>query len=76
MKDETMIAETIPANGEKACDCCGRFHRKLILVDGHWVGSGCAEHIKLFDKWPSPTAFVWVGYEKQYAKVAKFKGIA
>jgi hypothetical protein len=68
--------ETIPANGEKPCACCGRFHRKLVLVDGFYMGQTCAEHVKLYEKCPDASSIVWRGYEKQHAKVAKFKGAA
>jgi hypothetical protein len=68
--------DTIPANGEKACDCCGRFHRKLVLSEiGTWVGTSCAKDIKNYLWCSDPKSILWIGYEKQHAKVAKMFGM-
>ena len=40
--------QTIDANTDIACACCGRYHRKLYLVDGHWMGRNCADDYKYF----------------------------
>ena len=68
--------DTIPANGEKACACCGRFHRKLILsVTGHFVGQSCAANIKTYvEKSRDVKSVYWVGYEAQHAKVKRMIG--
>jgi hypothetical protein len=66
-----MKNHPIPANGEKPCDCCGRFHRKLYYVDGYWLGTSCAEQYGFYCQTPQVTNIVWRGYEKQYAKVKR-----
>lgn len=70
------MLNTIPASGEKACDCCGRFHRKLVLsVTGHFVGVTCAANIKTFvEKSSDVKSIFWVGYESQHEKVKKMLG--
>ena len=65
-----MSQNTIPANSDKPCACCGRIHRKLYLIDGYWMGKTCAEQYKLYrNGWRNITDIVWKGYEKQYLKV-------
>lgn len=63
--------DTIPAEADKPCDCCGRIHRKLHHTDGLWMGKTCTENYKLFRSWKNVTDLVWRGYEKQYYRVAK-----
>ena len=66
---------TIPAEADKPCDCCGRIHRKLYFTNGLWMGASCTEQYKLFDAWRNVTDIVWKGYEKQYWKVARLYGV-
>ena len=67
-----MIETTIAADCETHCQCCGRKHRKLFLIDGGWVGKSCAEQVKIYRDRPEVTDIVWRGYERQHAKVAAF----
>ncbi len=66
-----MQPQPIPANGEKPCDCCLRFHRKLYLVDGYWMGTTCAEDYKLYMQDSDITGITWRGWEKRHAKVKR-----
>lgn len=66
-----MKTQPIPANDEKSCDCCGRFHRKLFLVDGYWMGNACAEDYTLYMQTPEITNVCWRGWEKKHAKVKR-----
>jgi hypothetical protein len=66
-----MQTHPIPANGEKPCDCCLRFHRKLFLVDGYWMGGTCADHYTFYMRESDITSSYWRGYEKQHAKVKR-----
>jgi len=61
--------QPIPANDEKNCDCCGRFHRKLFFMDGYWMGNTCADDYTIYMRFPKITDVVWRGWEKKYAKV-------
>ena len=77
IRNETMkVLNTIPANGEKACGCCGRFHRKLVLsVTGHFVGTTCAKNIKTYmEKSSDIKSIFWIGYETQHSQVKKMLG--
>lgn len=65
---------TIPANSESICHCCGRNHRKLHLVNGYWLGGTCAESYKLYQIDSRITSLYWRGYEKKHAQVAKMVG--
>jgi len=67
-----MKETTIAADSQTQCQCCGRVHRKLFLVDGGWVGKACAEQIKLYRDRPMVTDIAWRGYERQHAKCAAF----
>jgi hypothetical protein len=70
-KETHMKVQPIPANGEKACDCCGRFHRKLYFLDGYWMGQTCAEDYTLYKRNADITSLYWRGYEKKHAKVRR-----
>lgn len=67
----TMKQQTIPANGDKACSCCQRFHRKLANLGGYWLGASCAEQYTFYCRDKDITSSLWRGYEKQYAKVKR-----
>lgn len=62
---------TIPANSDVPCACCGRIHRKLTLIDGHWLGSNCYENYRLYKNTPNVNAIVWIGYEKKFYEVQR-----
>lgn len=64
-------SETIEANSEIPCGCCGRLHRKLKKVDGWWMGSTCAEQYGLYLINKDIKSLYWRGYESQYNKIAK-----
>jgi len=66
-----MHNQPIPANGDKPCDCCKRFHRKLYLLDGYWMGDTCAEQYSFYQRDSKLTSLYWRGYEKQHAKVKR-----
>jgi hypothetical protein len=59
----------MPANGDMPCACCRRFHRKLFIVDGYWMGSTCVDHYTFYMRNNNITSVYWRGYEKQHAKV-------
>jgi len=66
------MKNTILANSEDKCHCCGRVHRKLFWVDGHWLGRNCAEDYRIYKYTNSDaTSIFWVGYEKKHAQVKK-----
>lgn len=68
-----MMVETIPANGEKACACCGRFHRKLVLsVTGHWCGQTCSENVKHYVG--NPNSVYFVGRDSLKARIKAMIG--
>jgi hypothetical protein len=66
-----MKVQPIPANGDKACQCCRRLHRKLFYVDGYWLGGTCAEDYTLYRQHADVTSLAWRGYEKKHAKVRR-----
>lgn len=66
-----QLQNTIPAETDKPCSCCGRNHRKLFLVDGHWLGRNCAEDYKIYRRNSDVKSPYWKGYERKYTKVAK-----
>jgi hypothetical protein len=53
----------------RACDCCGRHHRKLFSYSGAWLGKTCLQSMKLYRMVSSPTNIAWIGWERQYARV-------
>ena len=66
---------TIPAEAERPCDCCGRIHRKLYSVNNMWMGSTCKEqYTRYWDGDRNPKSLYWNGYQKQYQKVARMFG--
>lgn len=64
---------TIPAEAERQCDCCGRIHRKLICIDGFWMGQTCAGDYKLYlrNDGKDINSILWKGHEKVFLKVEK-----
>lgn len=73
-KLEMKQTETLPAESDQPCACCGRYHRKMKKIDGLWMGSTCAEHYEHY-KWDKNiNSLYWHGYESQYRKVAKMFG--
>lgn len=66
-----MKTNVIPANDEKPCDCCGRLHRKLYLLDGYWLGNTCADHYTFYMRDTNIASLYWRGYERQHAKVKR-----
>lgn len=65
------LLNTIPANPETPCHCCGRVHRKLFNVDGYLLGQNCADDYKLYQKNNDVTSIYWRGWERKHAKVAQ-----
>lgn len=61
----TVIEET----ADRQCDCCGRNHRKLYIVDGYAMGTSCAKHYDIYKKWGEKDANIWRGWEKQLSNV-------
>lgn len=66
-----MKHHTIPANGDKPCDCCLRFHRKLYFVDGYWMGETCVDDYTFYRRDANITSLYWKGWEKKHAKVKR-----
>lgn len=65
---------TQPADTDTPCDCCGRYHRKIKLVDGLWMGKTCEEQYKLYLVNRDITSYFWKGYEKQFKKIERMMG--
>ena len=65
----TMKNQTMDANTDTPCACCGRTHRKLFLTDYGWLGKTCREHVSFYMRDRNPKSLLWVGYEKQFNKV-------
>lgn len=65
--------ETLPAEAEKPCSCCGRLHRKLYHIDGYWMGKTCSEQYKIYSRRDGKdiNSPLWKGYEKQFANVQR-----
>jgi len=75
--------QAIPAEAGKPCDCCGRMHRKLMLVTGFWMGKTCAEFFQNYQAqaysrqqaasgntaYAANIANYWLGREKQLARI-------
>lgn len=61
--------QTLPADTDKPCNCCGRTHRKLYLYQGYWMGQTCLADYELYLNWRDRNAIVWQGWEKRYEKV-------
>ena len=72
----TMKNAPLAADSETQCECCGRTHRKLFLVDGHRVGATCGKTITLFKLYPNRNSFIWNGCESQYNKALALLGAA
>lgn len=49
--------QTLPADTDKPCNCCGRTHRKLYLYQGYWMGKSCIEQYAFYTSWP--TNIIW-----------------
>lgn len=66
--------ETIPAEADQRCDCCGRYHRKLYYMNGFWLGNNCLADYRhyLIDK--DAKSLYWHGYEANYRKVMIMTG--
>jgi hypothetical protein len=69
----TNTNETLPAEAEKPCNCCGRLHRKLYNIDGFWMGKSCAASYKIYQRSDAKeiTSIFWKGYEKQYNNIQR-----
>lgn len=69
----TNTNETLPAEAEKPCNCCGRLHRKLYNIDGYWMGKTCSEQYKIYRRsdGKNVNSMIWKGYEKQFANVQR-----
>jgi len=65
------LTDTIPANPESRCHCCGKVNRKLHLIDGFWLGQNCLEDYEWYSHSPSITNAYWSGWEKRHANVEK-----
>lgn len=59
--------QTLPADTDKPCNCCGRTHRKLYLYQGYWMGKTCIEHYSFFTSWPTAPCFT---QDEYFIKVA------
>ena len=71
-----MKQTVIEANSDVACACCGRYHRKLRLVNGYWLGSTCQESYEIF-RWNKDRASIqWKGYEKKFDQLARMVAVA
>ena len=68
--------ETIPAEAERPCDCCGRVHRKLYHYKGFWMGETCKQNYQRFENDRDPKSLYWRGYERIYRRVARMFGAA
>ena len=80
--------ETIPAEAGKPCDCCRREHRKLVVVDGYWMGKTCAEMYQTYKSqafyrqmaaqgvecYAANLRNYWHGREKQLAHIQLLAG--
>lgn len=65
-------ANTIPAESGRACDCCGRTHRTLILcAGGFWLGKQCAADLERFRLDSNIKSLAWRGYEPKHAQLEK-----
>lgn len=67
----SMKQNTLPAQSDQPCDCCRRFHRKLYLLDGYWLGKNCANSYTIYLRHSHPDSVVWRGYEKKHAQIKK-----
>lgn len=70
----TAKTQTLPADSDQPCACCGRHHRKLTLIDGLWLGGDCAENYQMFLHNKDIKSPFWRGYEKKYYQVARMIG--
>ena len=69
---KTYKTETIPADSDKSCDCCGRHHRKMTKVDGiYWMVQNCEEQYYLYQRNKDIKSLTWKGWERQYQKIKK-----
>lgn len=74
-----MLAPTLPAEAAKPCDCCKRIHRKLVLVNGFWLGQSCADDYRRYLNTPAyytpvQQAAIWHGYETKLSKIKRMIG--
>lgn len=65
---------TKEANSETPCSCCGRFHRKLTLCRGFWLGSTCLNGYKHYLGDKNPKSAYWHGYSVQFNRVSRMVG--
>lgn len=69
----------LPAEAEKQCDACKRFHRKVYKVGGYWVGGTCKEHYEQYmaravGMCADPEFFIWLYGQKVYDKIKRMRG--
>jgi hypothetical protein len=65
----SKLLNTMEADCETSCHCCGRVHRKLFLVDGYWMGRNCKQDYEMYKNFPKRNSIAWRGYEKNFDKV-------
>lgn len=66
-----MRSQSVMGPSDKACDCCGRIHRKLYPVFSHTfsVGKTCLQHAWQYTSNRNKDALVWRGRGKTFDKV-------
>lgn len=63
------LTQTLPANTDKPCACCGRIHRKLFLTEHGWMGTNCREDYGIYKKYNGKNPIFREVYAKQFAKI-------
>jgi hypothetical protein len=75
------LMDTIPADTDRPCDCCGRTHRKLKLINGYWLGATCADAVAFYHRSAQSAQFtadpeatmgsLWEGRERRLSQIKR-----
>lgn len=63
------MKNTIDANTDTPCACCGRTHRKLYITKWGALGATCLEQVKIYTLPANPEAVRHILSPRQFKKI-------